>query len=160
MSSIVTPDRFTRALKKNPTILKSILRGVTHEEARQARDEGPDGWNVIEVLCHLRDFDAVFMERAWAMVEQDRPAMQPVDHLQMVIERRYAEQQFETVLAEYLAHRAEFNAWVAALTDDDWGRVGVHPVNGEVTLLEQIVQASDHDTNHFEQIARILGHGA
>jgi hypothetical protein len=155
----VTPERFSRAMKKNPIILKSILRGVTHQEAQQARDEGPGGWNVIEVLCHLRDFDIIFMERARSMVEQNRPGITPVDHLEMVIEKKYAEQQFETVLGEYLAHRAEFNAWIATLLESDWGRVGIHPESGDITVLEQIVQASDHDTNHYEQIARILGHG-
>jgi len=156
---VVNPGRFTRALKENSTILKSILRGVTHEEAQQARDEGPDGWNVIEVLCHLRDFDIIFMDRARAMVEQDRPPHTPVNHLQMVIENKYAEQPFETALSEYLAHRAEFIAWVDSLSESDWERTGKHPENGDITVLDQIVQASDHDTNHYEQIARILGHG-
>jgi hypothetical protein len=153
--TMLTPGRFIRALKRTPVLLDSLLCGVTQERASAARD-GADGWNVIEIVCHLRDFEAVFFERAQRIVAEDRPTLPPVDHEALARERDYAAQHLDEAFAAFIANREAFIEWLKARDEADWARVGIHPEYDEYTVLEQALQAVCHDITHMEQIARIL----
>ncbi|GAB4574953.1 MAG: hypothetical protein Kow0077_24040 [Anaerolineae bacterium] len=154
--TMLTPGRFIRGMKKTPVILDALLNGVTQERALAARD-GEDGWNVVEIVCHLRDFEEIFFTRARQIVAEDRPVLPPFDHELMAIERNYAGEDLNTALEAFTARRAEFVEWLKARDEADWQRVGVHPEAGEYTLLEQALQVPMHDVDHLEQIARVLG---
>ncbi|NPV68142.1 MAG: DinB family protein [Anaerolineae bacterium] len=154
--SMLTPGRFIRGMKKTPALLSALLNGVTQERALAARD-GDDGWNVVEIVCHLRDFEEIFFMRARRIVEEDRPVLEPFDHERMAIERRYSQEDLRAAFEAYAARRAAFLDWLKARNEADWQRVGVHPEVGEYTLLEQAMQVPLHDVDHLEQIARVLG---
>jgi len=154
--TMLTPGRFIRTMKKTPVLLDSLLNGVTQERALAARD-GDDGWNVVEIVCHLRDFEEVFFLRARRIVEEDRPVLEPFDHERMAIERRYSQEDLSAAYDAYVQQREAFLEWLKARDEADWQRVGVHPEAGEYTLLEQAMQAPLHDVDHLEQIARVLG---
>jgi hypothetical protein len=154
--TMLTPGRFIRGMKKAPVLLDALLSGVTQERALAARD-GDDGWNVVEIVCHLRDFDAIFFNRARQIVAEERPVLEPFDHEAMARDRAYAAQDLNAAFEAYVAHRAEFVEWLKAREEAGWQRMGVHPENGEYTLLEQALQVPLHDLDHLEQIARVLG---
>ena len=59
-------ERHISAMRLSIAVLDHILAGVPDEKARRLRD-GADGWSVIEILCHLRDFDEIFYRRAQKM---------------------------------------------------------------------------------------------
>ena len=153
--TMLTPGRFIKALKRTPVLLDSLLCGVTQERATAARD-GADGWNVVQIVCHLRDFDEVFFERAQRLVAENHPVLPRVDHEVLARERDYAAQQLDEVFAAFVAHRETFIDWLKARDEADWTRTGVHPEAGEYSLLEQALQVPCHDIDHLEQIARVL----
>lgn len=136
-------------------ILNTILAPVSQQEATIYRDSG-EGWTVLEVLCHLRDFDVIFYERAKSVIEQDRPTFVPRDHEAMVIENKYNEQDLKQVLADLNRSRAEFIAFFESLTPEQWERAGIHPEYGDFPLTRSLIQVGTHDVNHIEQITRIL----
>jgi uncharacterized damage-inducible protein DinB len=148
--------RFLRCLKKTPTILNAILKDVSSEQVKQLRD-GEDGWNVVEVMCHLRDFENIFFRRAQQIVEEDRPNIIPVDHEALAAAGDYAIQDLKTVFGQYIDTRRRFINWLEALSDDEWHNVGVHPESGEMTVMEIAMQVTTHDVDHTEQMVRILG---
>lgn len=154
--TMLTSGRFVRGMKKTPVLLDALLNGVTQERALAARD-GENGWNVVEIVCHLRDFEAIFFNRAQQIVAEDRPTLTPYDHEQLVVENDYASQSLAAVFEDYVAKRQAFIEWLNAREEDEWQRVGVHPEAGEYTLLEQVLQVPMHDLDHLEQIARVLG---
>lgn len=153
--TMMTPERFIRSLRRTPVLLDTVLCGVTQERAAVATD-GPDGWSVIHIVCHLRDFEEIFFERARRIAAEDRPELALVDHLQLAEERDYAGQDLNAAYEQYLETREAFVAWLEDRADDEWARVGLHPERGEYTLLEQAMQVPLHDLDHLEQIARCL----
>ena len=147
-------------MRRTCAILGHLLTNVDHVSAQTRRD-GPDGWSVLEVVCHLRDFDTIFHERARLMLENDYPTLTPYDHEALAVERAYNQQSLEQVYAELNASRAAFADFFESLDEAGWGRAGHHPERGHFTMLDALLQVGHHDVDHLEQITRILrGHSA
>lgn len=158
----MTDDQLARVQQRHLTlmehscgILGHILKGVSPETATTLRD-GPDGWTVLEVVCHLRDYDAIFRERAALMVEQDYPTLPAPDHEAMVIERNYNGQNLAQVYQTLAQSRRRTIEFFTGLTEAQWSRSGHHPERGHFTMLDAAIQVGTHEVNHLEQITRIL----
>lgn len=155
MMGILTNERFLKTMRRSADTLAHTLKNISQKQAENARD-GADGWNVVEVVCHLRDCEAVFFSRAKMMVNVSEPQLEIFDHEQAVIDNNYAAQMMRQALDEYLTKREQFIAWLETLKDDEWQRAGIHPETGRMTVFESAVQCVTHDVDHLEQITRIL----
>jgi len=142
-------------MDKTAATLGNILGKVSRETATTLRD-GTDGWTVTQVVCHLRDWDEIFLQRAERILHEDRPALVPRDHEQMAIDGRYNEQDVHEALAQLRASRQRLIAFFEALSEEQWEREGTHPEAGPFSLTRAVMQIGHHDANHLEQITRIL----
>lgn len=136
-------------------ILGHILDNVSESEAHDLRD-GADGWSVVEIVCHLRDFDAVFHGRAEMMRREDHPQLPAYDHEAMAIERAYQSEQVSDAFAALNDSRQGFIDFFRGLSADEWERAGVHPERGEFSMTDAVMQVVLHDLDHLEQITRAL----
>jgi DinB superfamily len=152
--ALLDKGKALRSLPKTPALLRFILQDVTQEQAMNSWDAD---WNVVFVVCHLRDLEAAYLQRVHMMLEQDNPTFPPNDQRAMAVERNYAGADLRTALAEFEAFRREFIALLRSLSDEQWERRGQHPYFGETTILTQAVNNAIHDLDHLEQIARALG---
>lgn len=151
----LTPDNALRDFVKTPVILDAILVGVDQRRAEQATD-GPDGWSVLEVVCHMNEFEEIFFNRARLMMETERPNFPPNDQNALALDHNYQEQQLAEQLASYHRRRDAFVEFVKALPAGAWQRTGIHPSYGEMNLIELVVKTTLHDVNHIEQILKAL----
>jgi hypothetical protein len=152
---MLSTEKALRSLRKTPAVRDYVVRDVDQSRAQVARD-GADGWNVLEIVCHLNDLEAVYTGRARQILEQDNPHFAPVDQVGLVTANRYAEQNFRQVLAQFHEGRAAFLALLESLTPEQWERHGVHPETGDTTLREMAINTALHDLNHIEQIVKAL----
>jgi hypothetical protein len=143
-------------LSKTPVILSALLRDVDQGRAVSARD-GDDGWNVLEIVCHLNDLEDIYTRRTRQILENDRPNLIAFRHLDAVIENNYAGQDFRQTLATFIERRKAHVELLKSLTDEQWARIGIHPEFGENPLLYHAINTALHDVNHIEQITRALG---
>lgn len=142
-------------MRKTLNILDAIISQVTPEEAVRKTD-GPGGWNVISILCHLRDYDQIFYERVLMMLEQDNPQLPAYNHEALAVERDYNNQNLDAVFRDFVAKRRRFINLFSSLQPDQWQRPGIHPEYGPTNVLERARQVVFHDINHTEQIVRVL----
>ncbi len=142
-------------LENNLKSVDSILRLVPPAALITYRDGGA-GWTALELLCHLRDLEEVVIERARLTVEQENAPLPMPDPDALAAERRYNEQDVETVFAEWRARRTAYLTFLQNRADSDWDRVGLHPRRGPMTLLDQLIFLPSHDGIHIEQITRVL----
>jgi hypothetical protein len=154
--ALMNKPRLLAQMVRTPAILQAVLHGVTQDQAVSATD-GPNGWSVIEILCHLRDFDGYFQQRCHLMLAEANPALPAFDHEAIAIKQNYQAQQLVNVWPAYAASRQRFVALVESLTDEQLNRPGIHPESGPITVLDQSLRAVLHDIDHSEQIARSLG---
>ena len=148
-------ERHIGAMQKSCDILGHILQGLTNDEARALRD-GSEGWSIIEIVCHLRDFDEIFYKRAQMMQAQGQPQLPAYDHEAMAVERAYQQEDLAEALGALQASRARFVSFLSALTPEQWQRTGVHPERDSFTMTDAAMQVGLHDLDHLEQITRVL----
>jgi hypothetical protein len=142
-------------MENNLKTIRWIVASTEADALTRYRDNGT-GWNVLQVVCHLRDFEELFFYRARITMEQQHPDLPFPNPDQLATEKRYDEQQIESVLAEWQSIRANHIAFMKARTGSDWDRTGQHPVRGIMSLIDQLIVTAHHDTTHIEQIMRIL----
>lgn len=144
-----------RMMETTARTLGHLLAPVSQEQATTLRD-GPNGWTIVEVVCHLRDFDGFFRGRAEMMLAGETPQLPAYDHEALAIERKYNEDQLTEVYAALLASRAATRALFASLTPEQWERAGIHPETGHFTLTDAAMQVGTHDLTHIEQVLKIV----
>ncbi len=104
-------------MERTANTLDLFLAPLSRETATTLRDGG-DGWTTTAMLGHLCDFDGFFQARAIMMIEQDTPHLPAYDHEAIAVAARYNEQDFRTVVAEFLRSRRETHAFFSGLTDE------------------------------------------
>lgn len=149
-------NRHLALMQRSMKAIGHVIRNTPTADLTTYRDGGAGGWTALEALCHLRDFNAIFHERARSVIAQDQPHFALRDHLQMVIDGQYNAQDPLAVLAEMEAERARLVTFYEALTPDQLERTGVHPEYGLLTLYDLMQQVGHHDADHLEQITRVL----
>ncbi len=148
-------------MKTTLDILGNVLAPVSQVVATTLLDDrdGPKGWTVVEVVCHLRDFDGFFQQRAQLMLEQASPQLPAVAQEALAVERDYISQDVHLAYDELIESRRQFIEFFTRLTPEQWERAGTHPTRGHFTMTNAVVQVSFHDAMHIEQITRILNGG-
>lgn len=150
-----TPRELVEALRATPETLTALLRGVTVEQATQAKS-GDDSWVVIEVVCHLRDTEAFVLERMRTLRYAQQPTIGGFDQLAWARDRQYINDDLQSALAAFTQIRAEHTAELATLTAEQWQQIGDHTTIGEVTIQNHTSHMVWHDAVHVAQIARQL----
>ena len=85
------------------------MKGLPNEWLLEGLD-GADGWSVLEIICHLRDYQAIFAERIRRILEEEDPTFRLYDEqarLALVIENDYANQDLRQVLDDYRSTRCQ-----------------------------------------------------
>jgi uncharacterized damage-inducible protein DinB len=142
-------------LRKDLKIINSILSRTSPEEINTYRDGG-EGWTVLQVLCHLCDYEDIYFTRAGMTVEQDMPELPNPNPNELAIEHQYSRQDLQATYQKWVERRNEYLAFLDGLDESAWQKSAKHPVRGVMSVEDQVALTVWHDTNHIEQITRIL----
>lgn len=135
--------------------VRHVLDLSSAEALRTYRDGGK-GWTVTEVLCHLRDFESVFLERAQLTAKSEFPDIPFPDPDQLAVDHHYATEEAWAAFEDWTRRRRAFLGFLLSLPEEAWERPANHPTRGRFTLHQQLMLTAWHDVNHLEQITRIL----
>lgn len=143
---------------KSVKLLQNLLHNVSQTDVTTFRDpnDGVKGWTVLEVVCHLRDFEEVIRLRIQMLSTEDNPRFPIWDHDALVTEKAYNQQDLQEVLQTLLKSRRALQDTFTGLPAELWERTGVHPEYGDYSMTDVALQVGWHDVNHMEQITRIL----
>ena len=156
ITRLLNPTKALRTLRKTPALIDAVLRDVSQEDAATLRD-GADGWSILFIACHLRDFEGIYRARIEQMLAEDDPTFTIYATNDELAERNaYANQSLRAVLEDTRAQRHSLLARLEALSDEQWLRTGVHPEQGPCTVLDAAINAGLHDIDHAEQMLHCL----
>lgn len=137
----------TAMLDRLDAVLVQLGRLIECRPHESLQQPGHDGrWGVVEILCHLRDWELVVHDRVARLVAGDRPHLEDPDTSMWPLEHDYGAQDSLEVFAKLVAMRRALIERLRSLGPDAWARVGVLDGHGELSLhgfLEQVVAHDD-----------------
>jgi hypothetical protein len=143
-------DEILRALEHFPAEFKrSVLDPSDRESLMRPAYDG--GWGVVEIIPHLRDWEQIYLDRATRILNEDRPALPGFDDTLWSIERDYRGQDPYETFANFAALRDELVALLREAPPEQWERIGIHGVFGEITVQWMANHICDHDAEHLQQ---------
>jgi hypothetical protein len=144
----------TSQLEDNTLVFKNLFG--SKEESFILWKPFPEKWNLLEIVCHLRDEEKEdFRARVFSVLEDPRRELTPIDPVGWVKSRKYGEQTFEKVVAEFLEERARCVEMLRTLTDPRWDNAYNHPKLGPMTAWLFLTNWLAHDYLHIKQITRL-----
>jgi len=144
------PALFAR-LARHRDVFRALLSGLPPEEYRWK--PAPGKWCILEVVCHLRDEEREdFGARLRSTLHTPERSWPKIDPVAWVTERRYMEQDFGTVLDEFLAERERTVLWLRSERDGSWQNAYAHPTVGPVSCDLLLANWVAHDLHHIRQI--------
>ncbi|HEX5165236.1 MAG TPA: DinB family protein [Thermomicrobiales bacterium] len=147
-------DQLLDNLREYPDRLRDLTAGVDDDELSRAAAGG--GWGPVEIFCHLRDIEELFVERVGRILNEDDPFLAVVDESLWPIERDYAAQNARVALEQFAENRSQFTRLLSRLDAPDWHRRGHHAELGEQTVLWYARHAAEHDVVHEQQLRDLL----
>ena len=148
-------DEILHALEHFPVELRrSALEAADREALMRPAFDG--GWGIVEILPHLRDWEEIYLQRANAMLNEDRPALPGFDDSLWSIERDYRGQDPYETFDAFVALRQEFVSLLRAATPDQWERIGIHSYYGDISMHWLANHICDHDAEHLQQAREAL----
>jgi hypothetical protein len=137
-------------LQETPKVVATLLRGASDEALR--RKPAPEKWSMLEILCHLRDVEFLFVERYGKIANHNRPQLRMINQDELATTLRYNEDDPAAVLREFQALRGETVTLLSALAQQSWERIGLHPKRGEFSIAANAVMHVTHDANHLDRL--------
>lgn len=122
------------------------------------RSHRPDGtgFSLVEHACHLRDLDAVFIERIDAVRHADLPVIRSVDGTALAEQRDYLHQDLNAALDAFGTARQRLCATLATLEPAQLTRCGLRDGIRRMTLEELVRELLDHDRTHCLELDELL----
>jgi hypothetical protein len=140
--------------RQTPELLAQLIEGMP-ESKLQKRPE-TDKWSVAELLAHLADAEIGGSWRYRQMIEYNGCPLQPYDQeLWNTLGSNASRRPADSLQLFRLLREANIRMF-EQLSDEQWGRQGMHAERCEMSVRDLVQQIAGHDLNHLEQIRNIL----
>lgn len=141
-------------LSANKEVFRTLFSGI--DKGQRSWKPNPEKWSLLEILCHLYDEEREdFRARLKHTLETPDVKMPRIDPKAWVTERKYAEQDFETMLKKFIAEREASVKWLEGLKSPSWKNIYHHPKAGELSAEMFLANWLAHDYLHFRQITKL-----
>jgi uncharacterized damage-inducible protein DinB len=148
------PEELIDILRATPVVLRTLVREVDNERAREAPGEGE--WSIVEIAAHLADAEEKAADRIARITGEDDPPIEGYDQVALAERREYRRMALSEVLPRFESLRARRIALLAGLDGTAWQRTGRHVDQGTLTLYQLTAHMCKHDAVHLAQIARMV----
>ncbi len=144
-----------RSMTQFPAILSALVEGLSGQAWRRKPDSGK--WSILEIVCHLRDEEREdFRLRLQLTVTEPGTPWPPIDPVAAAVERKYNQQDPQTVLDDFLHERRDSLTWLHGRANIDWNITCEHAKLGVFHAGDLLAAWAAHDLLHMRQITRRL----
>ena len=126
--------------------LRAAAGGLTPQQATERPIPGK--WSVLEVVCHLADFEPIYVDRMKRIIALERPLLIGADEVLFAKNLAYHHRDLEEELATIDLARRGFARVLRSLPETVLQRTGVHNERGMTTLEEMLVLCNKHLRHH------------
>jgi len=141
-------------LERNKTLFYQLFKDASEEETHWKPSE--DKWCLLEIVCHLYDEEREdFRVRTRSTLETPNQPLPMFDPVAWVTERKYIEQDYQQMLAKFLAERTTSINWLRSLKNPNWQNAFQHPKLGPLTAHHFLSNWLAHDYLHIRQATKL-----
>jgi DinB superfamily len=151
---MATLEESLARMERTADDLAAAIAGVP--DARLSKRPDGRNWCAKEIVCHLRDFEELFLAFFQAMLDMDEPTYSGGEPDRWAEDRQYMRNDAGEALSAFRRRRAESLAFLRHVGPADWDRGGIHPTRGRLTMREFAGLMARHDDNHLDQLKRAL----
>lgn len=134
-----------------PAQLRQAVQGMSREQL--LAQPVPGKWSTLQVICHIADFEPVYIDRMKRVIAQDKPTFFGGDPDLFAARLAYEQRDAEAELHFIDACRQHMGVVLRALQPADFARVGIHSEAGEMTLEKLLGNITRHVGHHLPFIA-------
>lgn len=142
-------NAYLLALRHTPAILERILDDIP--ASRYTEKMAEDRFTLLEMVCHLADFEDIYVERMRAALKTDGVEVADVDEGQRALDKKYDCRDLHQELEVFANRRRDTITFLEELSDEQLKRSFTKEGLGRVTIKEYLAILSGHDLYHLEQ---------
>ena len=127
--------------------LEAAVEGIPAERLKSRVPPGK--WSVLEVVCHIADFEVVNAERIRRVLAEQEPTLfngEPDDFERALA---YDSRELAQELSLISAIRGQTARILRSIPTDAWLRKGIHSTDGPITLRQLIERVTRHVPHHI-----------
>ena len=148
--SFKTKESALAILSATPAVLNSML--LNQDSDSWIRKPAKDDWNLIELICHLRDTEREIHHMQLKLFNgHEEPFIPRPDTGVWASQRDYLHENGLMALQEFNLARKESIDLLKKISDESWNRKARHAIFGPTNFLEVISFMADHDRLHIQQ---------
>jgi uncharacterized damage-inducible protein DinB len=133
-----------------PSLLRQAVRGMSREQLLARPIEGK--WSTHECVCHIADFEPVYVDRMTRVIAQEKPTYFGGDPDLYAAKLSYSARDVEEELNLIDACRKHLVRILRSLPEAAFQRKGNHNEAGEQTLEKLLTNVTKHIPHHIEFI--------
>jgi uncharacterized damage-inducible protein DinB len=133
-----------------PQKLRDAVAGMTAEQL-DARPI-PGKWSTKQVICHLADFEPVYVDRMKRVIAENDPTMFSGDPDLFAARLAYDQRDVAVELDFIALARKHMGAILRALKPEDFQRRGMHSDAGPIMLEKLLTNITNHIPHHVKFI--------
>ncbi len=130
--------------------LRQAVAGLSPSQQRERPIPGK--WSVLEVVCHIADFEPILADRMKRVVAEERPTLLGADEARFAANLAYHQRDLDEELAIVTHTRSQLARILRTQAESVLQRVGVHSERGPLTLEQFLRLATNHIPHHVQFI--------
>lgn len=141
-----------------PEMLRRAIEGMSSAQLTARPIAGK--WSTLEIVCHIADYEPIYADRMKRVIAEERPKIPAGDPDEFARRLAYHDRDLEEELRLIEVVRGQLARILRTLRADDFERVGIHSVDGPLTLQALLKRITNHIPHHLEFVAekrRALG---
>jgi uncharacterized damage-inducible protein DinB len=146
--------------RAGPGILHKAVAGLTEKEEQLHARPIPGKWSILEVVCHLADFEIVYADRIKRVIAEDEPTIFGGDPETFAARLAYQKRDIEEELRVVDIVRKQVSRILEEIAEQDFQRHGIHSEYGPLTLETILMRVTNHIPHHvrfIEEKRKALG---
>ena len=140
----------TEQYAAGPALVRQAVARLSREQLLARPIEGK--WSSLEVVCHLADFEAVFVDRLTSVIAENEPTLPGRDERKYAARLAYHQRDLEEQLRLIETCRGHVTRILKTLSDADLVRKGIHTEAGPLTLEQLLGRIINHIQHHVKFI--------
>lgn len=139
-------------LAATPSAVAALISAIGPE--RVAAPLAPGKWSPAEIVCHLADCEVAFGFRLRQTLAEESHVAQPFDQDKWAAP--YPDIPADQALAAFVALRKWNLMLIGTALPHAADRPFIHPERGTMTFLTIVETMAGHDSNHLEQLKKLV----